>query len=151
MYNSSQLALGALPFRLTTTQVAQFLARHPIIATQVAETEAVMKFGLYDYDYNPALQWKLPGVIPPWGTQVQDSVFGIVTVFPARSGDWYYTGSSPELHTDNPPYVSPKGPCPDGYVDVAGLCIPKPPSLNSIAMYALVGFVAYAVITRGGK
>lgn len=145
---SKQLALGALPIRLTTSQIASFLARHPIISSQVAETEAVMKFGLYDYDYNPALQWKLPGVIPPWGTQVQDSVFGLVTVFPARDGTWYYTGNSPELNTDKPPYVSPKGPCPDGYVDVAGLCIPKPPSMNSLLMAGVVIAIAYLALNR---
>lgn len=146
---SRQLALGALPYRLTTTQIASFLARHPVVATEIAETESVMHFGLYDYDYNPATQWKLPGVIPPWGEQVQDSQFGLVTIFPARSGEWIYTGGSKvDLGTDKPGYVSPT--YPDGVLPtIAGDVVN---AIKGIAVPIGIFLLAYAFLSgRGNK
>jgi hypothetical protein len=98
--------LGDTPRTLTDDEVNQFFWRHPIVATQVAETKSMQAAGLYDYDYNPAAEWLFPGVIPPWGLQVQDDQFQTVTVFPARDGTWRYSGYTPDI-ANQPPYESP--------------------------------------------
>ena len=96
--------------QLSSAEIAGFLFRHPVVAAQIAETEAFMKSGFYDYDYNPATQWRFPGVIPPWGMQVEDSYYGLVTIFPARDGTWRYAGySAVDLGTDKPDYTSDSG------------------------------------------
>lgn len=105
--------LGDYPtrsFQLSYFQVGAFLARHPAVGAQVAETKTAILAGLYDWGYNPATQWRIPGVIPPWGLQVEDSEFGRVTVFPAKDGTIYYTAGSSELYTDKPDYQSPTYP-----------------------------------------
>jgi hypothetical protein len=108
--------LGEIARPLTDSEVNEFFWRHPITAGQVAETKAMQTAGLYDYDYNPATEWLFPGVIPPWGTQVDDDQFQTVTIFPARNGTWQFSGFSPELPSTNlPPYESPAG---DWFPDV---------------------------------
>lgn len=105
------------PHALTNAEANRFLYRHPATAAEIAETEAFMFAGLYDYDYNPMTEWKFPGVIPPWGMQVDDAEFLTVTIFPARDGTWRYSGFTPELGDINdPPYEPPpneRGPLED--------------------------------------
>lgn len=102
--------LGDTPRSLTDSEINSFLLRHPIVAAEIAETKSVQAAGLYDYDYNPAEEWLIPGVIPPWGLQVDDDQFSTVTIFPARDGTWHYSGYSPEIASiDQPGYESPPG------------------------------------------
>jgi hypothetical protein len=102
--------LGALvaPRKMTSSEIAAFLSRHPIVARMILQTETAMRLGLYDYNYNPATQYRLPGTIPPWGIQIlEDSELGNVVVFPARDETWRYTAFTPILGDINDPdYVS---------------------------------------------
>jgi len=96
---------------LTDSEIAGFLLRHPIVAENVFQTKAAIAAGLYDWNYNPAEQWRIPGTIPPWGMQQDDSTYGMVTIFPARDGRILYSGFTQELPAVNlPDYESPTGP-----------------------------------------
>jgi len=96
---------------LTDSEISSFLRRHPIVAENVISTKAAIAIGLYDWDYNPAEQWRIPGIIPPWGMQQDDSSFGMVTIFPARDGRILYSAFTQELAPiDQPAYESPTGP-----------------------------------------
>lgn len=94
--------------QLSTLEVVDFLSRHWVTATEVAETKATIATGLYDFDYNPATEWKLPGVIPPWGQVVADVYYGNVLVQP-RPDQFYYTGwiTADSSVINAPPYVPP--------------------------------------------
>jgi hypothetical protein len=121
---------------LTRYEIAAFLLRHPIIAGMIAETEGVMGAGLYDYDYNPYSQWKLPGVIPPWGLQEYDREYGSVVIFPARDGTWRYSGFTGAGDSINlPAYSSPSGIDPLG--DLAGVV--KTLAFAGVALAVLYG------------
>ena len=109
-----------MPRPLTTIETASFLLRHPFVSARIAETEAFMKIGQYDWGWEWWPKVVVPGVIPPWGLQVQDSEFNLVTVFPTKATGWRYTGFSPVLGDINkPPYESQ--PEPFSFVPLAGL------------------------------
>lgn len=147
--DSSLGAFGLASRPMTSGEIANFLFRHPVVAARIAETEAIMNVGRYDWDYNPATGWPFPGLIPPWGLQVDDSSYGLVTVFPARDGSWRYTAfSAVDLGADKPGYISPKGPCPAGTAEIAGLCVPSAPSFGSIGAFLLLGVAVYAYVNR---
>lgn len=114
---------GMGDYRMNGVQISSFLIRHPLVAENVAQTKLVILSGLYDWDYNPALQWRVPGTIPPWGLQVYDSVYKTVTIFPARDGTMYYTAETGvDLGADKPDYVSPPVACRNGEMPVLGVC-----------------------------
>jgi hypothetical protein len=77
-----------IPRELTPLEQSTFLARHPLVATWVSETQVLLTTGTYDWftvNYPP-------GVIPSWGMQVDDSTFGKVTIFPAADGRIRFSG-----------------------------------------------------------
>jgi hypothetical protein len=140
---SSTTAAGNRQRLLTGTEITGFLFRHPIVAENVAQTKVLIASGLYDFDYNPNTEWRIPGTIPPWGMQVADSTYGTVTIFP-RPDTFYYSGFTANLPAINKPdYQAPLGPCPDGSIDIAGVCVPKPPSLLTLGVIGLAAFVGY--------
>jgi hypothetical protein len=133
---------------LTYVERADFLVRHPMVATQVSETKSAIVIGIYDWDYNPAEQWKIPGIIAPWGMQVDDSVYGIVTIFPARNGEIYFSGFSEYLPAiNNPEYVSPPAACRDGRASILGIC---PEDFQIPWMLIIGGVVVILIMKRKG-
>ncbi len=92
---------------MTFSEQAGFLARHPIVATEVTETKAAILAGLYDWNYYDHVyqpgtwEFKFPGIIEPIGMQVEDSVYGLVTIEPARNGEIYFSAyTGVDLNTD---------------------------------------------------
>jgi hypothetical protein len=79
---------------LTDSEVNAFLLRHPVTAATVAATLALLKTGAYDFD-NSGWNTNPPGVLPPWGMSVPDSVFTNVVLFPGQDAKIYYSGHVP--------------------------------------------------------
>lgn len=127
------MSLTTMQRYLTRTEQAGFLARHPVVAAQVATTKAFMVAGAYDinyYDLVGPFVWriKFPGVIEPIGMQVQDQTYGLVTIQPAADMEIYFSGwTDTDLGTDLPYYNSPpdpRGPLDDlKWIMYAGLAI----------------------------
>lgn len=128
--------------QLTPSEIASFLARHPIIATRVAETKMAMFTGFYDFNYydHIATTLKFPGVIEPRGLQVQDSQYGLVTIQPAPAG-MFFTGWSPVIgDAEKENYVSTPA---EGNI-AADI-------MRGLLIAALAAGIGYAVVNRIGK
>jgi hypothetical protein len=86
--------LGDAQRLLTTTEIADFLARHPLIALQVAETKAAVAALGFDQIYSPPswyeIDVRIPGLILPNGICVVDSAYGNVVIAPNATGTLYY-------------------------------------------------------------
>lgn len=94
---------------MSDLEIAGFLARHPVVATEVGTTQWFMQNGMYDFSYYDKVyqpwEWevKFPGVIEPIGMQVQDDVYGLVTIEPVPSRQILFTAFSDHaLHTEVP-------------------------------------------------
>lgn len=107
------MSLMTMQRLLTRTEQASFMARHPVVATMVAETKTAIVLGQYDWNYYDNYNWELkfPGIIEPIGIQVQDNSYGLVTIQPARDGEIYFSGwSDHDLGTGKGHYESPPDP-----------------------------------------
>ena len=95
------------PRAMTNSEIAGFMLRHPIEADYIAATKIAISTGVYNW----VDSW--PGVIPPWGTQVNDSTYGVVTIFFGQGdGVLHMTADSPVLADINKPaYVPPPQIC----------------------------------------
>lgn len=134
---------------LTTSEIAGFLFRHPLVAENVAQTKTAIIAGLYDWNYNPALEWRVPGTIAPWGMQVDDDTYGAVTIFPARNGEILFSGYTHSLPViNNPDYVSPPVPCKNGMTPVLGIC---PEDFQIPWTLIIGGILFYFIITSKKK
>jgi hypothetical protein len=107
---------------LTTGEMAGFLVRHPLVAEYIAKTKLAIETGVYDWTQ------KLPdwffGMIPPWGMQVQDTSYGLVTVFFGTDGTLYLSGfTAPIGDINKPRYEPPPVLCSDGSEPVLGVCL----------------------------
>lgn len=132
---------------LTSTEQISFLSRHPVIATRVAATKAVLAAGFYDDLDQPSWwndeAWAFgfdPSVflIPSYGIQVQDSTLGEVLIDPAPNGNIYFnTELDSRQGTRNLPYY--QSPNPPGYV---------PPALTDLA-WILGLAIGGAILLRG--
>ena len=106
---------------LTNSETAGFLVRHPITAEQIAKTKIAIETGVYDW--TQTLPSWFFAMIPPWGTQVEDSVYGTVTVFFGTDGTLYLSGWSDTLADVNKPaYVPPPHLCKNGAEAILGIC-----------------------------
>ena len=106
---------------LTTSESAGFFLRHPIVAEQIAKTRLALAAGVYDW--TQALpQWFFE-MIPPWGTQVDDSTYGNVTVYFGTDGTLYLSGWTPDnADINKPAYIPPPVKCKDGTDPIFGIC-----------------------------
>jgi hypothetical protein len=106
---------------LTASEMAGFFLRHPLEADYVAKTKLALVAGVYDWSQTLP-SWFL-GLIPPWGTQVQDDTYGNVTIFFGADGTLYVSGFSQDIADINKPaYVAPPVKCKDGSDPVLGMC-----------------------------
>jgi hypothetical protein len=126
---------------LTAWEMTSFLARHPIEAAEIAETKTAILTGLYDWTQG------LPGMIPPWGQQVTDSYYDLVTVYFGTDGTLYLSGwSEPIGDVNKPAYVPPVVKCKNGQDPILGVCpedLTAP--LGTLALFGvgLAVFVGY--------
>lgn len=133
---------------LTNSEVGGLLLRHPILAENVLQTKAAIATGVYDFDYNPATEWRIPGIIPPWGTTVEDSQFGHVVVFIGRDGTFYYNANvsgQVAAAVDNPDYTSPFGPVfgPGGILPNPEDILADTKNILYLVGFGLLAFVGY--------
>lgn len=132
---------------LTTMETAGFLVRHPLEAEYIGKTKLAIAAGAYDWAQTLP-SWFF-GLIPPWGTQVEDSTFGTVTVYFGTDGTLYLSGFSPDLADINKPaYVPPVVKCNDGTDPVLGICLDDlnfGMNLVYLAGAALAVYVGYQV------
>jgi len=107
---------------LTNLETAGFLLRHPLEADYIAKTKIAIATGVYDWS-QVLPSWFL-GLIPPWGTQVDDSSYGTVTIFFGTDGTLYLSGfTAPLADINKPAYVPPPVKCSDGSDPVLGVCL----------------------------
>lgn len=133
----------AMPYQLSNAQVASFLLRHPVTAFEIGETQAAIDSGVYDWDYVGL--WRFPGLIPPYGVQVDDSQYGMVTVQIGTDGQAHYAANSYDLGTDKPDYISDSGNSLDQITsDVTS-------ALKSTGLLIAAAVVGYALISRKSK
>lgn len=97
---------------LTNWEITDFLARHPIVAAQVAATKAAMLVIGYDYLNSPPAWYEFDinlGLITPSGISVDDEKYGVVVIQPAPNGNIYFNGWTTVRPTviNLPPYQSP--------------------------------------------
>lgn len=78
---------------LSTAQIDALLARNPSLALRVAEWDALMYLFTYEQGPAPWLTYEIPipGQIPQAGLWLNDSVLGIVVVFPDAKGVLRFT------------------------------------------------------------
>jgi hypothetical protein len=144
--------LGDTQRLLTTTEIADFLARHPLIALQVAATNAAVATLGYDQIYTPPAWYeidvRIPGLIQPNGICIPDSTYGNVLIAPSANGTLYYnafvdSGACGAAQQDWTGYQPPVGPpnmnCP-GWSNIQ--------SLNDF--FACLGSAATLALIVGG-
>lgn len=104
---------------LTGLEIADLMARHPIVAARVAATKAFLLTGTFD---QLAPTWGEisidVGLLPQQGIAFQDSKYGMVVIFPAPNGKIYFNGfvknttveviNSPEYSSPNTDPNSPE-------------------------------------------
>lgn len=109
------------PRQLTTFETADFLSRHPEEAYQIGKTKLAIEAGVYDWTQK-APDWFF-AMVPPWGMQVIDVLYGVVTVFFGTDGTLYLTAyTQPLADISKPAYVPPPATCKDGSDAVFGVC-----------------------------
>jgi hypothetical protein len=122
---------------LTASEIAGFMVRHPIESVRITETHQAILAGVYDW-----LE-ELPGMIPPWGTQIDDSSFGAVTVYFGTDGTPYFNAfTGPNADINKPAYVPPPFKCKNGSDPVFGVCAEDFNFLYVIGA-GLLAFVGY--------
>ena len=106
---------------LTTSEMAGFFIRHPLEAEYVAKTRLALAAGVYDWTQSVP-SWYF-GMIPPWGTQVDDSTYGNVTIYFGADGTLYVSGWTAEnADINKPAYTSPPVKCQNGSDPIFGIC-----------------------------
>jgi hypothetical protein len=128
---------------LTTLETTDFLLRHPLEADYIAKTKIAIATGVYDWSQTLP-DWFL-GLIPPWGTQVDDSSYGTVTIFFDVNGTLLLSGwTTPLADINKPRYVAQPFKCKDGSdPSVIGTC---PEDFNilywifGVGVLLLIGF-----------
>lgn len=130
---------------LTNSEMADFMLRHPLEAENILQTKALIATGAYDWS-----QW-IPGTIPPWGAQIQDDKYGLVTVFLSQvDSEVYLSGNSmPAGDINKPAYVPPPVLCNDGSSPVLGICAGDVKHALDSAVLIAVGlgvFVGYQML-----
>lgn len=131
------------PTALTDWDIAALLTRHPLEADYIAKTKLAIASGTYDWAQTLP-DWFF-GLIPPWGTQFEDSTWGTVTVFFDTKGVLRVTGYSPVAGDINKPgYVPPPHKCKDGSdPSIVGTC---PEDFNILYWVLGLGLVAVVVV-----
>jgi len=106
---------------LTTSEMAGFFLRHPLVAEYVAKTKLAIASGAYDW-LETLPSW-FAGLIPPWGMQQDDSTYGTVTIYFGTDGTLYMSGwSQPAGDINKPAYEPPPFICKNGQPAILGLC-----------------------------
>lgn len=114
-----RLGLGQVSGReLTSWEVAQFLARHPIVAGKVLAHNELAAVSECSNITTPWSIWDplaIGGPIPGSGLSVEDSAFGLVVVFPDASCELHYSaveagGVLEAGELEQPVYSSPPAP-----------------------------------------
>ena len=83
---------------LTTTEIVNLLARHPIIAAKVTATKLLLASGRYEMIYTAPSGIEIDidlsniGVIPANGLAFEDANYGLVVIQPAPNGKIYFNG-----------------------------------------------------------
>jgi hypothetical protein len=132
---------------LSTSESAGFFLRHPIVAEQVAKTRLALAAGVYDWTQTLP-QWFFE-MIPPWGTQVDDSSYGQVTVYFGTDGTLYLSGWTPDnADINKPAYVPPPVKCKDGSDPILGIC---PSDFDLTPILIGLGIVAALYFIPRGK
>jgi hypothetical protein len=134
------------PRQLTALETTYFLLSHPLIAEQITKTKVAIETGVYDW--TQTLPSWFFAMIPPWGTQVQDSDYGTVTVYFGTDGTLYLTANSPVLADINKPaYVPPPVKCKDGSDSILGVC-PEDFSFAYVIGFGLLAYVGYQILSK---
>jgi hypothetical protein len=136
---------------LTNWEIAGFLLRHPLEADYIAKTKLAIASGVYDWTRQTP-DWFF-GLIPPWGTTVEDSTYGHTVIFFDTDGTLHVSGYvDASLDTTEAmskgDYVPPPFKCKNGSdpLPIVGTC---PEDFNILywilgaGVLALVVFVIY--------
>jgi hypothetical protein len=134
------------PRQLTALETSYFLLAHPLIAEQIAKTKVAIETGVYDF--TQTLPSWFFAMIPPWGTQVQDSDYGLVTVYFGTDGTLYLASDSPPLADINKPaYVPPPVKCKDGSDSTLGVC-PEDFNFLYVVGFGVLAYVGYRIFGK---
>lgn len=137
------------PRQLTALETSYFLLSHPLVAEQIAKTKIAIETGVYDW--TQTLPSWFFAMIPPWGTQVQDGDYGLVTVYFGTDGTLYLTADSPVLADINKPaYVPPPFKCKNGSDSILGVC-PEDFDFSGVIIFGVLAFVGYQMLTKKSK
>lgn len=131
---------------LTNYEIADFMARHPVVAAQVIATKSAMVLIGYDQLATPPEWYEVDvniGLIGPSGISVPDSKYGNVVIQPAPNGEMYFSGWTtvrPNV-IDAPAYESPTGNNPTNmFKDVENLLI-----------MGFAGLLLYGLVVSRGR
>lgn len=103
---------------LTSSEIFEFLSRHPLIDLKVEATKLAMALIGYDQLNTPPAWYEFDldiGLIGPSGIAVDDEKYGTVVIQPAPNGNIYFSGWTtvrPNI-INLPPYESPPNPNPE--------------------------------------
>lgn len=145
----------AIQRELTNWEIAEFLTRHPLEADYIAKTKLALASGTYDWARSLP-QWFF-GLIPPWGTTVEDTTYGHTVIFFGSDSTLHVSGFVPDTFDteeamSKPDYVPPAHTCKDGSpTSIIGTC---PEDFNILywiagaGVLALVAFIVYEARAR---